>query len=322
MKLTSNKIDFSNNVILITGADGMLGKSLFEKLLRNPLNKVIGVDFPVDLRDVEKVDNFFDFVRPDYVIHTAAKVGGVKANSKSLGDFYTDNIRINTNVLEYAKKYKVKKLVSLLSTCIYPDDIKYPLTEDQIHLGPPHSSNYAYAYAKRMLDIQSQAYRDQFGCNFITVVPNNLYGLFDNFHLENSHVIPAIIRKIYEAKNKGTSVEIWGDGTPLREFTYVDDIAEIILYMLEEYEGRDPINIGNTDEYSIREVVKIVADSLNFDGEIIWNTSMPNGQLRKPSSNQKFLNFINKQINYTTLKNGIKNTCDWFVKKYPDIRGI
>jgi len=255
------------------------------------------------------------------VIHLAAKVGGVNANSTFLGDFYYDNITINSNVLECTKNARVKKVVSLLSTCIYPDKVKYPLTEDQIHCGPPHVSNYAYAYAKRMLDIQSRAYRDQYGCNFITAVPNNLFGEFDNFHLEESHLIPALIRKIYEAKMRNSDVTLWGDGSPLREFTYSKDVAKILAFLLKSYSEPEPINIGHTKEYSVLELAKKVSNILEFSGNIIWNTDKPSGQYKKPSSNQKLLNLGWREEEYTDLNLALNNTCCWFLDNYPNIRG-
>ena len=314
--------NYKEKRILITGSNGMLGQALMCALNKH---EVIGIDLPIDLRFTNQLDWSVGNIMPDYIIHTAAKVGGVKANSDNQADFYRDNILINTNVLDAALKFKTKKVVSLLSTCVYPDKVTYPLTEDQIHNGPPHSSNYAYAYAKRMLDIQSQAYRDQFGCNFVTVVPNNLLGIKDNFHLENSHVIPAMIRKIYEAKQAGTDVTLWGDGSPLREFTYVDDLAEILLFILDEYNERDPINVGCCTEYSIKQIAEMVAENLGFKGKIIWDISKPAGQFRKPSSNQKLKQLVESkgfELEYTPLQEGLQEVCSWFVINYPNVRGV
>ena len=275
-----------------------------------------------DLRRIEQAETMFAMYEPDQVIHLAAKVGGVKANMENLGDFYRENIMINTNVLECARKYEVKKLISLLSTCIYPSEVIYPMTEEQIHLGPPHSSNYAYAYAKRMLDIQSQAYRDQYGCNFITAVPNNLYGENDNYDLNDSHVIPALIHKMYKAKQNNENVVLWGDGTPLREFTYSIDLANILLFLLEHYDDKDPINVGNTGEYSIGRIAQLIAYNIDFDGSIIWDTEKPSGQRRKPSCNQKLLELGWRANMYTELEEGLTRACDWFLKKYPNVRGV
>jgi len=275
-----------------------------------------------DLRDPQHVQRAMQDIQPTAIIHLAAKVGGVKANMEYLGDFYKDNILINTNVLEAARKFKVKKVVSLLSTCIYPDKATYPLTENQVHDGPPHTSNYAYAYAKRMLDIQSRAYRDQYGCNFITAIPNNLFGEHDNFDLENSHAIPAIIRKVYEAKLNHTDVSLWGDGLSLREFTYSRDLAEILLFLLDHYNEPGPINVGNTNEISIKEAAAIICEIMDFKSEIIWDTTKPKGQYRKPSSNSKLLELGWREENYTDFKEAIKNICQWFECNYSTARGV
>ena len=259
------------------------------------------------------------------IVHLAAKVGGVKANTDEIGEFYRMNSIINQKLLHHAYCSNAKKVVSLLSTCVYPDApyITYPLTEDQLHLGPPHPSNFGYAYAKRMVDVMSRAYRQQYGCNFITAIPNNLYGENDNFDLENSHVIPAIIRKVWEAKlNNKPFVECWGDGSPLREFTYSEDIVKILMFLLENYDDPEPINIGNTEEYSIKQVVEMICSILEYDGEVRWNTQMPSGQHRKPSSNQKLLDLGWDKKWYISLEKGLTKTCKWVMLKYPDIRGI
>ena len=264
----------------------------------------------------------FKLYEPKFVVHLAAKVGGVKANYDNLGTFYLENVRINTNVLEAARKYETQKVVSLLSTCVYPEDSTYPLTEDQIHNGEPHYTNFAYAYAKRMLDVQSRAYREQYGCNFITAIPNNLFGENDYFHLEDSHVIPAVIRKIHEAQQNHTPAIFWGDGAPMREFTYSGDVAKILLFLLEKYDGKHPINIGNTEETSIKEVVLCVSEIMNFSGELVWDRTKLQGQHRKPSSNKKLINLGSKEEFYSPFKENLKKTCEWFKVNYPNIRGV
>jgi GDP-L-fucose synthase len=305
--------------VLVTGGNGMVGKAL-QKLMPN----AIFVNSSMyDLRDLYRCESMFNKFHPEYVIHLAARVGGIKANKEKLADFYADNIYINTNVLLCSMAYDVKKVISVLSTCVYPNQVNYPLTEDQLHNGMPHSSNYAYAIAKRGLDTYSQALRDQYGCNFVTIIPNNLYGEYDNFHLEDSHVLPAMIRKFYEANLEGKNfVELWGDGNPLREFTYSHDMAKIILFLLEKYDDRFPINIGNTNEISIKNVAKKIKKLLNYKGKIKWDTSQPNGQLRKPSSNQKLLDLGWKKEDYTDFDEGLRNVCEWFKESYPNIRGI
>lgn len=274
-----------------------------------------------DLRDARSARKIIEAYRPDAVIHLAAKVGGIKANMDNLGDFYRENILINTNVLESAHINNVKKVVSLLSTCIYPDDVTYPLTEDQIHNGPPHRSNYAYAYAKRMLDIQSQAYREQYGCNFITAVPNNLFGENDNYDLNDSHVIPAMMHKMFRAKQNNESVTLWGDGSPLREFTYSLDLANILMFLLEHYDGVEPLNVGNTGEHSIKEVAELVATHIGFEGDIVWDTDKPKGQFRKPSDNTKLLELGWRPEMYTDFNEAMKASCDWFIENLDSARG-
>jgi len=300
-------------IALITGGSGMIGTA-FKNLLPD-----------AEYITKEQLHDFSYIIKDKLVIHLAAKVGGVKANTDFISDFYTHNSEINQKVLDYARIGKAKKVVSLLSTCVYPDApyVTYPLTEEQLHMGPPHSSNFGYAYAKRMIDVMSRAYRQQYGCNFITAIPNNLYGENDNFDLENSHVIPALMRKIWEAKiNNQPSVEVWGDGSPLREFTYSLDIAKMLLFLLENYNEPEPINIGNTEEYSIKEVVQILCNELEYDGKIEWNKTKPNGQFRKTSSNKKLLDLGWQENNFTPLKEGLKRTCKWFKINYPNVRGV
>lgn len=297
----------------------MLGGS-FRELLPKALY-ISSNDF--DLTEPSQSDKALKGIKPDIVIHLAARVGGVKANTDYIADFYLQNIKINTNILSSSFKHDVQKVVSLLSTCVYPDNARYPLTEDQIHAGPPHTSNFGYAYAKRMLDVQSRVYRMQYNCNFITAIPNNLYGKDDNFDLENSHVVPALMRKIWEAKlNNEPSVECWGDGSPLREFTHSNDIAKIILFLLENYDDEWPINIGNTKEYSIKRVAETLCRFLQYDGKILWNVSKSSGQHKKPSSNRRLLNLGWENAAYTSLDEGLKRTCSWFMKSYPNVRGV
>jgi GDP-L-fucose synthase len=305
--------------ILVTGGSGMIGNAV-----KKIIPQAIFLEREYDLRREEDTKKAFEKYRPEYVIHLAAKVGGLKANMEQQADFYTDNILINTNVIRFSHLYKVKKLVSLLSTCVYPDSqyVEYPLTEEQLHSGFPHLSNFGYSFAKRMVDIQTKAYRQQFGCNFITAIPNNLYGENDNFDLENGHVLPSLLRKIWEAKiNNEPQVEIWGNGKTFREFTFSEDIAKVLLFLLENYNGEEPINIGNTQEYSIDEIAEIICNLLEYKGKIVCNTNKPTGQHRKPSNNEKLINLGWDKKDYTSLKDGLKKTCDWFKINYPNVRG-
>jgi GDP-L-fucose synthase len=313
-------VGINHNKILITGGSGMVGAAMKAALpaAMYPTRQELDLLNPVQVRE------FFAGNNIEAVIHLAAKVGGVKANTEYVGDFFTENIRMNTNLLEACAKTQVKKVVSLLSTCVYPDSVSYPITEDQLHNGAPHDSNYGYAYAKRMLDVQSRAYRQQYGCNFICAVPNNLYGENDNYDLENGHVIPALMRRIWEAKiNNRKSVEVWGTGAPLREFTYSADIAQAILFLLDKYDLPEPINIGHTGEHSIKEVVNILVENLGYDGKIEWNTDKPCGQMRKPSSNQTFTDLGWDPKQYCDIRNGLKRACKWFKMNYPqNTRGV
>ena len=306
--------------ILVTGGTGMVGSAFEAMQTPHEIIRVGTKDYNLT-SSLHSTEMFLKY-EPDAVIHLAAKVGGIKANTDFVADFFDENIKINMNVLRSARLIGVSKVLSLLSTCVYPDDATYPLTEEQINNGAPHKSNFGYAYAKRMLDVQSRSYRQQYGCNFITAVPNNLFGENDNFDLENSHVIPAMIRKMYEAKLNNEDVTLWGDGSPLREFTYSKDLVEILLFLLEHYDEPEPINIGNINEISIKEAAEIIAEILEFNGQIVWDITKPKGQLRKPSDNSKFLGLGWKQENYTNFKKAATSACKWFVSNYPNVRGV
>lgn len=308
-------------MILITGGSGLLGNS-FKKILPNVLYPT---SQKIDLFNKKKINKELQNSNVKTVIHLAAKVGGVKSNTQHVSEFYQINSQINNNIVSSCIENKIPKLVCCLSTCIYPDEkyVTYPLTEEQLHLGPPHHSNFGYAYAKRMVDVQIKAARQQYGLEYISVIPNNLYGEHDNFDLENSHVIPALIRKIWEAKiNNKPYFEVWGDGEVYREFTYSEDIAKIILFCLENYNSSEPINIGNTEEYLLKDVIMMIKKQLDYSGEIVFDTTKPKGQIRKPSSNKKLLDLGWKKEDYTPIEVGLKNTCEWFIKNYPNVRGI
>lgn len=307
--------------ILITGGSGLLGSS-FKRRLK-------GAAYPtskeLDLLDPEAVSSYILEMQPDLVIHLAGKVGGVKNNTENMYSFYHENATINNNVIDACVKSRVKRLVCCLSTCIYPDEkfIKYPLTEDQLHLGPPHNSNFGYAYAKRMVDIQLRAVRQQYGLEYISVIPNNIYGENDNFHLEDGHVIPALIRKIWEAKiNNRPTFDVWGDGQIFREFTYVDDIRDAILFVNENYNEASPINIGSSKEYSLKFIIETICEIFDYSGEIVYDATKPKGQVRKPSSNKKLLELGWRETDYESIKLGLERTCNWFTKNYPNIRGV
>lgn len=306
--------------ILITGGSGMVGTTFAKKNDQNDYILINSKEY--DLTSYTEADKLIKYVKPNAVIHLAAKVGGVKGNSQFIADFFQENILINTNILTSCVKNDIKNVVSLLSTCIYPDKASYPLTPNQIHLGEPHESNFGYAYAKRMLEVHSRAIYKQYGLLYKTAVPNNIYGPNDNFHYEYSHVIPAMIRKIYEGKRDEKKVLLWGDGSPLREFTYSENISDILIWMINNYNSISPLNIGNTSEYSISDVAKLICKHLNFDyNNIVWDTNKPMGQYKKPSSSKELFD-LGCNIKYINLDEGLKNTCDWFIKNYPNVRGV
>ena len=297
--------------ILVTGGTGLVGSAL------NMGIKISSKD--VDLRDSNQVFEFFNKIKPEYVIHCAGRVGGVGSNMNSKGEFFYDNIMINTNVIEAARRVKVKKLLCCLSTCVFPDKVEYPITEEQMHRGEPHSSNYPYAYAKRMADIQIKAYREQYETNYISIIPTNIYGPNDNFNTSTGHVLPSLIHKCYLAKKNNTDFEVWGSGTPLREFVYSKDIAKICSLLLERYDSSNPIIITSSKEYSIKQVVNIIAKIMNFKGNIKFLSDKPDGQYRKPADNSKLLSII-PEFEFTSLEDGLQETIDWFITNYKKIR--
>jgi GDP-L-fucose synthase len=303
--------------VLVTGGTGMIGKAL-QKVMPNAM--YVGSEY--DLIDYRETMKLFDKTCPKYVIHLAARVSGMKGNMDAIGEHYTENVLMNTNVLEASRVFNVQKLLSVLSTCIYPNDASLPLVEEDIHYGEPHPTNLGYGFSKRMVDIQSRTYRKQYGSNYVGIVPNNLFGENDNFHLVKSHVIPSVIRKVYEAKKNKTSLILWGDGSPLREFTYSGDLAKIIIFSFNKYNGEHPINVGNPGEYSIKELAEIVCEILDYKEPILWNTSVSNGQPRKPSDNTKFLDLGWKSKDYTDFRTALQKTCGWFLDNYPNVRGV
>ena len=299
--------------ILVTGGTGLVGRCFQgDKFIRS--NHV-----GCDLTDPRQVNAMFNSVRPDAVIHCAAKVGGLQANMTQKGDFFYQNIMMNTNVIESARKSGVKKLISFLSTCVFPNDVEYPLSPEKIHLGKPHYSNDAYAYAKRMSDIQIQAYREQFGCEYFSVIPTNIYGPGDNYNLQNGHVVPTLIHKFYLAKKNNTPVEIWGTGKPLREFIYSEDVANLTSRLLEIYSGSDPVILSTSQEVSIAELAEIIKNSINYKGKIIYQKEKPDGQFRKPSDNSVIKDLF-PDFKFTPIEEGIQKSIDWFERNYTEAR--
>jgi GDP-L-fucose synthase len=261
----------------------------------------------------------FKIHQPEYVIHTAARVGGVGANMKANAEFFYDNVMMNTNVIEVCRVNNVKRAAFFLSTCVFPDKVEYPLTEEKIHLGPGHPSNYGYSYAKRMAEVQVRSYNDQYKTNYFCVIPCNIYGPGDNFSLENGHVIPSLIHKVYLAKQNNTDLEVWGDGSPLREFIYSKDVARITEKLLYETNFTGNIIVSNSFEWSIKDVVGMICEIMDFKGNIVWLKDKPNGQLKKPSDNSKLHAWIGNP-NFTPLVKGLEETIGWFETNYANVR--
>ena len=301
------------NKILVTGGYGLVG-SEFNKPNFIPLSSS-----EVDLRNKFEVDTMLDTIKFDGIIHCAGKVGGVGGNMNHKGEFFYDNIIMNTNIIESARNHGIKKLVAFLSTCVFPDKTEYPLTESKIHMGPPHFSNDAYAYAKRMTDIQIRAYKEQYGLNYKSVIPTNIYGPNDNYDIKNGHVIPSLIHKCYLAKENKTDFEIWGTGKPLREFIFSRDVAKLTEWVLENYEENEPIILSTSDEISIKEVVDIIIELMNFKGSVVWNKEKPEGQFKKPSDNSKIKRYL-PNFKFTPLYDGLKETIEYFQNNYSFIR--
>ncbi|MDA7491880.1 GDP-L-fucose synthase [bacterium] len=301
-----------NNLdMLVTGGRGLVGSSLSGDMNR------VGSEF--DLRDKTVTDKLFSDLSPKNVIHCAARVGGLGGNMNHKGEFFYDNIMMNTNVIESCRVHNVKKLVCFLSTCVFPNDVEYPLTEKKIHLGPPHNTNDSYSYAKRMADIQIRAYREQYGLNYVSVIPTNIYGPNDNFDLANGHVVPSLIHKCYLAKKNNTPFKIWGSGKPLREFIFSKDVGRLTKWVLENYEEEEPIIFSTSQEISIKDVVDLIVKHMSFNGEVIWESDKPDGQFRKPSDNSKLLSYL-PDFKFTSLDDGLKETIDWFVDNYENCR--
>jgi GDP-L-fucose synthase len=296
--------------LLVTGGNGLVGSSITSDVK-------IGKEY--DLRNIEETNKMFEYHKPTHVIHCAGKVGGLSDNMNYKGDFFYDNIMINTNVIESARKNNVKKLVSFLSTCVFPDNIEYPITEKKIHLGEPHFSNYPYAYAKRMADIQIRAYREQYGLEYVSVIPTNIYGPNDNFSLDTGHVIPMLIHKMYNAQRDNTDFVVWGSGKPLREFIYSKDIAKLSEWAVNNYNDPEPIIFSNSEEISIENLVDLLVKEFNFKGKVVFDKSKPDGQFRKPSDNSKLKSYL-PNFEFTSIEQGLKETINWFIENYENTR--
>src|SRR5712692_5289116 len=305
---------FASNRVVVTGGAGFLGSFVVEQLREHGCREIIVPrSREYELVEVEAVRRLYRDVRPDLVIHLAARVGGIGANRKNPGRFFYENLMMGVQLLHEGMRAGVAKLVAAGTICAYPKFAPVPFREDDLWNGYPEETNAPYGLAKKMMLVQAQGYREQYGFNAIYLLPVNLYGPRDNFDLETSHVIPALIRKCIEAKERGDSrVVLWGDGSPTREFLYVEDAAEGILLAAERYEGDQPVNLGAGKETTIRELAEMVAAAVGFKGEITWDTSKPNGQPRRCLDVTRARELFGFEATQP-LKEGIAKTVAWFL---------
>jgi GDP-L-fucose synthase len=300
--------------VVVTGGSGFLGSYVVEGLRARGCREVfVPRRSEYDLRDRDAVLRLYKDARPDVVIHLAAVVGGIGANRANPGRFFYDNAIMGIELMEYARQHEIQKFVAIGTVCAYPKFAPVPFKEDDLWNGYPEETNAPYGLAKKMMLVQAQSYREQYGFNAIFLLPVNLYGPGDNFDLETSHVIPALIRKCYEARVNGSNeIVLWGDGTATREFLYVEDAAEGILLATERYDGSAPVNLGTGEEVSIRELAELVAHEIGFQGAIVWDTSKPNGQPRRQLDVSRAKSLFGFSAGHR-LRDGIPKTVEWFV---------
>eukprot|EP01002_Notosolenus_urceolatus_P005703 NODE_2519_length_1098_cov_36.674929_g2093_i0.p2 GENE.NODE_2519_length_1098_cov_36.674929_g2093_i0~~NODE_2519_length_1098_cov_36.674929_g2093_i0.p2 ORF type:complete len:317 (+),score=114.09 NODE_2519_length_1098_cov_36.674929_g2093_i0:84-1034(+) len=312
--------------IVVTGGSGLYGQAIRRVVEEEGLKKegeewVFLSSKDVDLRDWKATSEFFAKVKPTHVIHLAANVGGLFKNMKYKVEMWSENVAMNENVMKACHQEKVQKLVSCLSTCVFPDKTTYPIDETMLHNGPPHSSNEGYAYSKRMVDVLNRSYKEEYGMNFTSVIPTNVFGPNDNYHLEDSHVIPGLIHKCYLAKKNKEPLTIMGSGSPLRQFIFSLDLARLTVWVLRDYPETDPIilSVGPEDEISIKDVALGVVEAMGFEGEVKFDTTKADGQYKKTASNTKLRKY-QPDFKFTPFKEAIKESVDWFVANYETCR--
>lgn len=302
--------------IFVAGCKGLVGSAITRKLKQQGYTNLLLPDrSTLDLTNQQAVNNYFHTEQPEYVFIAAAKVGGIYANSTYRGEFIYNNLVIQVNLIEAARQYNVKRLMFLGSSCIYPRNCPQPMKEEHLLTGLLEPTNEAYAIAKIAGIKMCDAYNVQYGTNFVSVMPTNLYGPNDNFDLNNAHVLPALLRKFHEATiSNAPSVTVWGSGNPSRDFLHVDDAAEAFLFIMEKENHTEMLNVGSGRDVTIREVATILADTTGFKGQLIFDTSKPDGTPLKALDTSK-LNRLGWQPKYT-LEAGIKQTYQWFLEHY------
>ncbi|KAH7069883.1 putative GDP-L-fucose synthetase [Paraphoma chrysanthemicola] len=317
-------MDSSCNIV-VTGAYGLVGHAIQWAVKtqsdanfgrRNGENWIFLARSDGDLRDYEATARIFEKYRPYMVIHLAARVGGMYQNDKEPVDFMRDNLLIDQNVLELARIHEVQKVVSCLSTCIFPDETIYPINESMLHNGPPHESNFGYAYAKRMLDVSNRAYAKQYGCNFTSVIPTNVFGPFDNFG-EGCHFLPSLIKRVHDAKGQDAkSITLLGSGKALRQFIYSRDLAKLIIWTLRHYQDYEPLILSGdqSTEVSIQTVTETMCSLAAFSGSIEWDTTKSDGQLKKTADSSKLRKLL-PYFEFTSMEDGLRQTLIWYAEQ-------
>ncbi len=306
-------MDLSGATVLVTGGNGFVGRHLVKRLQHEKLKKLVAPSSAeCDLLNPDDMDKILADNKPDVILHLAARVGGIGANQKHPAEYFYDNLMMGVPLIHKAWQTGVKKFVAIGTVCAYPKFTAVPFHEDDLWNGYPEETNAPYGLAKKMLLVQSQAYRLQYGFNSIFLLPVNMYGPGDNFDLESSHVIPALIRRFIEARdNNEKEIVCWGDGSASREFLYVDDVADAIILATKNYDGDAPVNIGSGMEISIRDLAEMIARMTEFKGEIRWDTSRPNGQPRRCLDTSR----ARDQFGFTAkvkFEEGIRRTIDWY----------
>lgn len=301
-----------NSKIFVAGHRGLVGSALIRQLTRLGYKNIITADRELlDLTRQSEVEEFFDCCKPDYVFLAAAKVGGINYNKSNPADFIHDNIYITTNVISASHKVGVKKLLNLGSVCIYPKITPQPIKEEYLLTSPLEPTNEAYSIAKIIGLKMCQFYYKQHGFNAISLMPSNLYGPNDNFNVDQCHVIPGMINKFITSKETGNPVVLWGDGSPTRQFMYCEDIADACIFLMKTYDSPDIINVSNDDEYTIKNLSEIISSKVGYSGEIMWDTTKPNGSPRRKVCTQKLYDMGWRPK--VSMEEGLERTIEWFM---------
>lgn len=300
----------NQKTILVTGSSGLVGNAFQNIAHKYNYKFIFSTSKDCDLANYNETLRLFEKTKPNYVIHLAACVGGLYKNMNFKVDMLEKNILINFNVLKCCYETKVDKCVCILSTCVFPDKTTYPIKETMLHDGPPHFSNHAYAYAKRIMEVHCTAYNEQYNTNFSCIIPTNIYGTHDNYSLEDGHVIPALIHKCYLAKEQKVPFEVRGSGSPLRQFIYSEDLATIIMDCIEKLK-RENLIISTSEEYSIKDVALQIAREFDYEDHVVFNDSYADGQYKKTASNEKLLSIL-QDVKFTDIKEGLHNSVEFF----------